>query len=156
VTPTAYVAALKLLAGRELSEAQVRQRLAQRGYDPGEIDDAVERLKGERAIDDERVAAALAHTETALRKRGRHRVVRRLEQAGISPRAARAAAETRFQEVDEDALLQAALARRLPEGRLIEESAEFSRLYRYLIGQGFDADRVVQTLRSRRSPSFRR
>jgi regulatory protein len=152
----AYLTALKLLAGRELSEAQIRQRLARRGHDADAIDDAVARLKAERAIDDDRVAAVLAHSETAIRRRGRLRVMRTIERAGIAPAAARAAVDERFRDVDEDALLAAALARRLRPGGTIEGTAEFSKLYRYLIGQGFDADRVVQALRRRRAPSFPR
>jgi regulatory protein len=151
-----YLAALKLLAGRELSETQVRQRLSRRGYDADDVEQAVERLKAERAIDDHRVAAALVHAETVTRRRGRHRVLQRLVRAGIAAETAREAVDHRFRDDDEDTVLQAALARRLPGSRSIEGTAEFSRLYRYLIGQGFDADRVVQALRRRRSPSFPR
>ena len=45
-----------MLGRRELSEAQVRQRLARREHDPEAIDEAVARLIDERAIDDNRVA----------------------------------------------------------------------------------------------------
>src|SRR5262249_61852440 len=70
-TVSARVAALKMLARRELSEAQVRQRLARRGYDESEIETALERLKTDRAIDDARVAGAVAKTETAGKRGGR-------------------------------------------------------------------------------------
>ena len=77
-----YLAALKLLARRELSEAQVRQRLARRGHDPDAIEEAVARLKEERAIDDARVAEAIARTETSVKRRGIVRVRRQIENAG--------------------------------------------------------------------------
>jgi len=67
----AYIDGLKMLARRELSEQQVRQRLGRKAYDQQEIDDAVERLRGERALDDARVAEAIARTEVTLRKRGK-------------------------------------------------------------------------------------
>ena len=91
--PEPYLDALKMLARRELSEAQVRQRLARRGHDPESIDAAVARLKGERAIDDARVAEAIARTETAAKRRGRLRVSRlrgygRLARGGTHCRAA--------------------------------------------------------------------
>ena len=66
-----YLAALKILAGRELSEAQLRQRLTRREHDPESIEAALTRLKAERSLDDERVAGVIARSETGLKKRGR-------------------------------------------------------------------------------------
>src|SRR5438874_13475294 len=91
---TAYVDGLKMLGRRELSEAQVRQRLARKGHEPEEVDTAVERLRSERAIDDARVAEAIAHTETTVRRRGKLRVRRQIEQAGIAPAIARHAIDS--------------------------------------------------------------
>ena len=49
---SAYLAGLTMLARRELSEAQVRQRLLRKKHSPEAIDAAITRLKSERAIDD--------------------------------------------------------------------------------------------------------
>ena len=144
----AYVAGLTLLARRELSEAQVRQRLARRGFGAGDIDAAVERLRGERAIDDVRVAGAIARTQTAVRGRGRLRVKREIEAAGISPTIAQRAVDEVFEDIDADALLEAALERRI-RGRSELTERDRSRLYRYLTAQGFDSDRVLAALRAR-------
>src|SRR5436190_24387744 len=62
---SAYLDGVKLLARRELSEAQVRQRLARRGHEPGAIDEAVAKLREERALDDVRVAEAIAREQTS-------------------------------------------------------------------------------------------
>jgi regulatory protein len=145
-----YLDALKMLARRELSEAQVRQRLARRGHDPESIDAAVARLKGERAIDDARVAEAIARTETVGKRRGKLRVARQIENAGITGSIARSAVDEIFGEIDSDALIEAALTRRLRAGMAIQDDAEFHRLYRYLIGQGFEVDHVIRTLTARR------
>src|SRR5437763_13679956 len=102
-----------MLGRRELSEAQVRQRLQRRGYAPEEIDAAVERLRGERALDDVRVAEAIARTQTALKRRGRLRVRRQIEQAGVSPATARRVTDEVFEALDPEALIQAALDKRL-------------------------------------------
>src|ERR1700704_5349689 len=93
---SAYIDGLRMLGRRELSEAQVRQRLARRGHSSDEIDAAVERLRQERAIDDARVAEAIAHTETTVRRRGKLRVRRQIEQAGIAPATARGAIDSLF------------------------------------------------------------
>jgi regulatory protein len=145
----AYVDGLTMLARRELSEAQVRQRLARRGHDEDAIDQAVARLKAERAIDDARVAAAIARTETAIKRRGRLRVRRQIENAGIAAPVARRAVDDVFEEIDPGKLLEAALGRRLRGGRTIADDREFQRLYRFLIAQGFGSDEVLRLLRSR-------
>jgi regulatory protein len=146
----AYLDALKLLARRELSEAQVRQRLTRRGHDDDTADAAVVQLKQEHAIDDARVAEAIARTEIGLKRRGRIRVRRKIEQAGIAPATARVAIDASFGAIDEETLINAALARRLREGAWIESDGEFQRLGRYLAGQGFDSDQIVRTLSARR------
>jgi regulatory protein len=146
---SAYLDALKMLARRELSEAQVRQRLARRGHQPDDIEEAIARLREERAIDDTRVAESIARTQTALRKRGKLRVRRQIESAGISGATAKRAVEDVFSGIDDAALLEASLLKRLHGRERIADDREFQRLYRYLIGQGFDSDRVLATLRKR-------
>jgi len=146
----AYLDALRMLARRELSEAQVRQRLARRSHDSDQIDDAVARLKQEGAIDDRRVAEAIARTEMSLRKRGRLRVKRKIESAGISSAVAKGAIDETFDAIDADALLEAALAKRLRHGKSVSNDREFNRLYRYLVSQGFEPDRVLARLKRAR------
>jgi regulatory protein len=128
----------------------VRQRLARRGYEPDEIDGAVARLKEERAIDDARVAAAIARTETSIKRRGKLRVKRQIQSAGIASAAASRAIEETFAELDEDALLEAALRKRLRGRERAADDRELQRLYRFLVGQGFESDRISRALRLRR------
>jgi regulatory protein len=148
----AYIDGLKLLARRELSELQVRQRLARKGHEPDTIDEAVARLLEERAIDDARVAEAIARTQSAVRKRGKARVRMQIERAGIANETAKRAADEVFDGVDDDALLEAALAKRLRGRDAVVDDREFQRLYRHLVGQGFDSDRVLNALNMRRRP----
>ena len=147
---SAYIAALKMLGGRELTERQLRQRLARRGYDSESIDAAVTRLKADRSLDDERAAKAIAHAETSLKKRGKLRVKRRLDAAGIAPATAQRAIQEVFEAIDGDALIEAALRKRLRGREEIADEREFQRLYRYLLGQGFESDRVLALLRGRK------
>jgi regulatory protein len=148
---SAYIAGLKMLGRRELSEAQIRQRLARRGHEPDDIEGAVTRLKSDRSLDDARVAGAIVRTETSLRRHGRLRVKRQLQAAGIDADVAAEALDAVFAEIDPDALLEASLARRLPADRAIADDREFQRLYRYLATQGFDSDRILALLRRRRA-----
>src|SRR5687768_1264872 len=146
----AYVAALRLLAMRELSEAQIRQRLARRGHDGTAIDSAVTRLKADGSINDSRVAGAIARSETSVRKRGRLRVKRRIEAAGIASSIAQRAVDDTFADIDGDALMSAALEKRLRGRTDIADDSEFQRLFRYLSSQGFEPERIVKLLRARR------
>ena len=146
----AYVDALRMLARRELSEAQVRQRLVRREHGPAAIDEALARLRNERAIDDARVAEAIARSETSIRKRGRMRVTRKIQSAGIAAAVAKHAIDEVFGAIDGDALLESALAKRLRRGATAVDEREFNRLYRYLVGQGFEPDRVLARLRALR------
>jgi regulatory protein len=146
----AYFDALRMLARRELSERQVRQRLARREHPHDQIDDAIERLKADRALDDARVAAIIARTETTIRKRGKLRVKRRIEAAGIAPAVAERAVDDVFRDVDPDALVTAALQKRLRGADRIADDRQYARLWRYLLGQGFEADRVAALLRKYR------
>ena len=149
-TAAAYVDGLKMLARRELSEAQVRQRLARKGHEDAAIDVAIARLRDERAIDDRRTAEAIARTETSIKRRGKLRVRRQIESAGIAGPTARRAVDGVFEGLDADALLDAALAKRLRGREAIADDAEFRRLYRYLVSQGFEIDQVMKALTRRR------
>ena len=146
-----YLVALNMLARRELSETQVRQRLSKRGESQASIDEAVSRLKAERSIDDERVAGAIARTQTSVRGRGRRRVLQQIEAAGIAKSLATKAVDDVFRDLDADALLSASLSRRLRGRERIADDREFQRLFRYLTAQGFDTDKVLALLRKYQS-----
>jgi regulatory protein len=141
----AYVLALGWLARRELSERQVRTRLAHRGIEPGAIDAAVARLRSERALDDRRVAGAFARTAVRLKSHGPIRLRRDLEALGIDRAAARDAVEAVLEETDERTLARAALARRWREPRP-PGPQDAARLFRALLRQGFSADVVRAVL----------
>ena len=136
-----------MLARRELSEAQIRQRLAKRGESRDSIDEAVARLKAERSLDDARVAGAMARSQTSIRGRGKRRVLQQIQAAGIAAPIAAKAVDEVFQDLDPDALLSASLAKRLRGRERIADDREFQRLYRYLTAQGFDSDRILARLR---------
>ncbi|HSK11290.1 MAG TPA: regulatory protein RecX [Vicinamibacterales bacterium] len=146
----AYAAALAMLSRRELSEAQLRQRLARREHPPEAVEAAVARLTASGLLDDRRVARAAARTEAQVRSRGRLRVVQRLRALGIDPEVAAAALDEVFEAVDEEALLEAAIARRLrgPSARIVD-AAHFRRLHQQLIRQGFQPSAVSRALKAR-------
>jgi regulatory protein len=152
VARSASVDALRLLARRELSERQVRERLQRLGHASQVIDEAIAPLKESRAIDDGRTAGAIARAEAAAR-RGARRARQRLAAAGIEAAVAERAVDEVFGEMDTDTMIAEALDRRLRGRDLGVGSKEFARIYRHLVGRGFESDRVLRVLsgRARRS-----
>jgi regulatory protein len=146
----AYSAALALLSRRELSSAQLRERLARRGHGDADIDAALAKLTREGALDDRRVAVAAARQQAAVRGRGRRRVLQELQRLGIDSAIAREAIDAVFADLDESALLDRALARRLrgAAARTLDAKAQ-ARLVRALVAQGFDSAQVLARLRHR-------
>jgi regulatory protein len=144
----AYLVALTLLSARELSEMQLRARLRKRELPEADIDAAVSRLKEDRTLNDRRVALAIARMESAIKHRGRSRVLQKVRQAGINNDTAEDAVREVFDEVDEGALLDRALERRLrgKEPRELDEKGR-ARVVRGLAAQGFSLDAIFKRLR---------
>jgi regulatory protein len=139
-----------MLARRELSEAQIRERLARREHDPTSINEAVARLQAVGALDDRRVALACARTEAHIRSRGRVRAMQRIRAMGVDAELAEQAVDEVFGPLDEVALVEHALARRLrgPSARILDAS-HFRRLYQQLVRQGFSPSTVMAVLKTR-------
>ena len=144
----AYTTALTLLSARELSEAQLRTRLKRRQLDEDDIDAAVTRLKEDRTLNDRRVALAIARMESAIKHRGRSRVIQKIRQAGINSDTAEDAVREVYEEVDEEALLDQAIKRKLrgQTAKDLDEKGK-ARIVRALAGQGFRLDAILQRLK---------
>ena len=146
--PDAYTTALVLLGRRELSTVQLRTRLARRGCRPDDIDTVIDRLTADRTLDDHRVARAAARLEAGIRGRGAARVRQRLAGLGLAPDVVAQALADTFSEVDQAALLDQALARRLRGQALTDlDDRGRARLVRGLVGQGFPLGDVLKKIR---------
>jgi SOS response regulatory protein OraA/RecX len=149
--PEAHTEGLKMLAGRELSVEGVRARLQDRGYPPDEIASAIERLLESGALDDARVARAFARTAATVKHRGRLRVMRELLQMGIESAIASEALGEVYGEIDERALIDDALRRKLRGRTRLSDQQEYARTYQFLMRQGFSPGGVAAALRRFRS-----
>jgi regulatory protein len=146
----AYTIGLALLGARELSEAQLRSRLLRRRCDPDDVEQAIERLKRDRTLDDRRVARAAARLEASVRHRGPVRVLQRIRQLGIDAEIAKDAVGEVFADVDEMTLLDRAIERHL-RSRPLEPLDRVSRakLVRALVAKGFRPSAIYERLRTR-------
>ena len=147
----AFTVALTLLSARELSETQLRARLSRRKIDPDDIDAAIARLKADGTLSDRRVARAIARMETEIKHRGRSRVIQKIRQAGIDADTADDAVREVFEDVDENALLERAMERRLRGRRPRDlDDKGRARVVRGLMAQGFRLEAVLKRLKASR------
>lgn len=147
--PDPYVYGLAALGRRELTERQLRDRLARRGCDADAVEAALSRLKRDGLLDDARAARAFARTESRIKHRGPQRIRRSLEQMGLDRQAARAATDEGFEERSVAETLEAALARRLRGP--ITDDRHAQRLVAYLVRQGFELPDAIAAIRRRRA-----
>jgi regulatory protein len=147
--PSAYLDALRLLARRELSVERLRARLLDREHQPAAIAAAIEHLVEAGALNDARVARAYARTAVTVKGRGRLRVARELQAMGIDQHVAAEALGEVFGELDERALIERALQKKLRNRPRIADAAEHARLYQFLLRQGFSPAAAAAALRKR-------
>ncbi len=147
---SAYLDGLRLLARRELSVKELRDRLMDREHPADEIDRAIEHLLETKALDDERVARAYARTASKVKGRGRLRIMRELNAMGIAKGTASEALAEVFADLDERALIAKALQKKMRGRARIANVAEHARLYQYLMRQGFTPAGISAALRKLR------
>jgi regulatory protein len=146
--PDPYILALRWLGRRELTERQIRQRLARLGVLPDAIDAAVERLRAVRAIDDVRVAAAYARTASQVKGRGRSRIARELSAMGLGEAIVKDAVDAAASPDEERARLERALARKA-RGLDLDEVAHRRKIIASLMRQGFAFEGIRAALKAR-------
>ena len=136
-----------MLARRELTEKELRDRLIEHDHPREEIDRVVSHLLESKALDDARVARAYARTAADVKGRGRLRVMRELHQMGVARETATDAIAEVFADVDERTLIAKALRKKMRGKARISDAAEHARLYQFLMRQGFTPAGIVAALR---------
>jgi regulatory protein len=144
---SAHAAALRLLAGREMSAARLAERLRSRGFPDEIVAETVARLTEARLLDDLRAAQAAARTLVTVRRRGRLRVGRELERLGFTKETAHEATEAALADGDEREVLKLVVASKLRGHRSIPDPASYRRLFAALLRRGFPADLIRTALR---------
>ena len=147
---SAYLDALHLLAARELTVKQLRERLVDREHNREEVERAIEHLLDSKALDDARVAAIYVRTAIKIKGRGRLRVQRELQEIGVERDVASDALAEAFGDVDERALIANAIKKKLRGKPKLSTPAEYARVYQFLLRQGFSPDGVNAALRKLR------
>ena len=144
--PTPRLAALRLLARRDYTAHELRQKLADRGHAPATVDDVLSQLADEGLQSDERVAAAFVRSSVRRRGRGRLRIARELEARGVD-RSLVQRLTAEIDAEDEAAAIAAILARkRWPAAPTL---ADRRKMFQHLLRRGFSAEAIGRALRHR-------
>jgi regulatory protein len=134
--------ALRLLARREHTRAELARKLSVHSEDPGEVERVLDDLERRGWVSERRVVEQRVHT---LRKRyGARRIERDLRQKGVSDDAVAAAlAELKGGQ------LEAAreVWRRKFGGRQPGRPADRARQVRFLQGRGFDLEVILRVIK---------
>jgi len=140
---SARSAAIRLLSRRDYTTHEIRERLTERGFEPGSIDEALLNLHQNRLLDDRRVAAAHARAAVVIKGRGRWRVARELEARGVSKELANEAMAGLEASAESDALKKILARKRFPPQ---PSPAERRRMIQHLLRRGFAADAIYRAL----------
>jgi len=148
-TGGALAAALRLLARRERSEAELSERLRRKGFDAQAVEAALERCRQLGYLDDGRFA--LERTR-ALMRNGRavgRKVLADLKKYGISEPAALDALQQVGREFDQETLLADLMRRRFPDFVFATaDERERRRVIHFFLRRGFPLSRVLTFLKT--------
>ena len=145
---TAYGRAIRRLARRDHAEAEMRGALKRAGHPEDEVEAAVARLKGQRALDDQRFAESFARSRLRNRGLGRNRIESELRQRGVGRAVASQGLREALADVSESEALESQ-ARRYWRARTKDEpDKRVQKLWAFLLRRGYPADLVRARLRA--------
>jgi len=145
---TALQEALRFLARRPLTEAEVRARLTRKGFAEPQVDAATARCRELGYLNDASLALDFIVARANRLGHGRLRLLRDLERRGVDRSVARRAMETAIDEasVSYPDLLRQQVKTRVDAagGRL--EPRSYRRVYNALLRRGFETSAIVSAL----------
>ena len=141
-------AALKILARRPCSEAELRERLiSRRGKDPELVEKCIGRLKELGYVNDDLFAHSYASYRISLKPLGRNKLARELSVRKVPRGSIDEALNLIFEETAEEALIDRAIARRIKARGKPADRAASKRMFDHLARLGFEYDLIVRKLR---------
>jgi regulatory protein len=140
---TARSAAIGLLGRRDYTRHELRTRLIDRGYAPGEVDEVIARLADERWLDDTRVARAHARTSAQIKSRGRRRIERELAARGVDAATVRGVLADLNPDDEIDAVRRFVARKHLPRPVAPDQRRK---LFQQLLRRGFSGAVISKVL----------
>lgn len=130
---------------RDRASSEVRERGAREGLDGTQLEAALQTLRAEHYIDDERFAASFVSGHVRIKKWGRIKVRQALRQKGISDALIQAACR---QEIDEDDYLETlkSLLQRKAPPAVLSHPAGRQKLTRYALQKGYEYELIAAAI----------
>jgi regulatory protein len=141
--------AVKLLAAKPRSVAELRERLLEKQWTNEEIVEAVlAKLSEYGYLNDERFAFGYASYKVRQKPVGRQRLQRDLQLKKVDRETAAEAIKLVFEETPEDQLIDRAIEKRTRLRGRPQTRAEIKSLFDHLLRQGFSYELVAQKVRA--------
>jgi len=141
--------ALRFLALRARSAAEVRRALLRRGVPSAAVEETLATLTRQGYLDDAAFASAYAQNRGLARRRGPRRVAADLGSLGVSREVSQAAVRGAFGPGEERRLAEAAAARKWRTLARHSRPVALRRLAAHLSRQGFGPEVIASLLRNR-------
>lgn len=136
---SAFDKAVDLLSRRQQTEAELRRKLRQRGYENGEIGEAIARLVELKYVDDDRTAGEWAAELAGRGGMGRRRAAEKLIARGIEPALVRGKIDAVWDDELEREHASRALQKLLRSSRFPSHGPRRNaKLWRALASRGFN------------------
>jgi regulatory protein len=142
-------AALRMLARRPYSIAEMRRALEKKYPGDAPVGEAIARLRELGYLDDRKFAEQYAYSLAQNRAFGPHRLRRELKAKHLSYQDIEQAIERVYRETPAQSLLEQALAKKLRAIRLPLTRARFHSLCQSLLRLGFNSGDIIKALRAR-------
>ncbi len=142
--------AVRSLARRAQSSAELRGKLRERAVEPGDIDGVIGRLREYGYIDDKRFAEQFATARLENQRFGRARTLNDLRGRRVIGSIVEAAVENAYKDTDEVKLVQDYIRRKFrnaPREHLFESDKDLAAAYRRLLRAGFRSGIVIPVLK---------
>ncbi len=136
--------AISLLANRNRSEQEIRDRLRRKGHQPASIDRTIERLTELSYLDDQEFARSWIENRQAFRPRGEYALRQELRSKGIDQSIVD---QTLSQNpIDEVSMALAAARKKLPSLSSADPSSRHRKLISHLQRRGFSYGSIRSAL----------
>lgn len=139
--------AMRLLAARPRSVAELRERLLEKPWtDKRIVDSVIEKLKGYNYLDDEQYARDLALSKLRSLPQGKRRLLHAIAQKPLDRSLIEAAVAEAYEEIPESELLDQAIAKRLRLRGAPRSRDERKKFLDHLLRRGFSYDLIRDRL----------
>jgi len=142
---SAYEAAVRYLAGRSHSVAEIRRHLRGKRFDDAAIDGAIDKLRAQRYVDDAAFARYWIEQRDQFRPRGDRALVTELLRKGV----ARETIEVALGDRPADAEVQRArraIARPITRWQTLEPAERKRKIHAFLAARGFAYEVIEEVL----------